>query len=218
MGKKKEKRLKIKVLPIIIFFLIIILITTMIYFLTLIPISNIYIKGNNYLSDQTIIEDAKIENYPSFIKTSKATIKKRLLKNPYIKGVKVTKKLMGIINITIEENKVLFRKDETKMIVLENGKELDDENQFIVPILLNYIPDTKYDTFVKKMNEVDENIKQQISEIRYYPNQQDEDRFLLYMNDGNEVYVTISKLELLNKYIEIIQKVNIFNKIYYSII
>jgi len=208
MEKKKEKRLKIKVLPIIIFFLIILSITTIIYFLTLIPISNIYIRGNNYLSDQTIIEEAKIENYPSFLKTTKASIKRKLLKNPYIKKVSVTKKIMGIINITIEENKVLFRKDETKMVVLENSKEIDDENQFIVPILLNYIPDTKYDTFVKKMNEIDENIKTQISEIRYYPNQQDEDRFLLYMNDGNNVYLTLTKFKQINYYEEVLEQLS----------
>lgn len=33
-----------------------------------IKISNIYISGNNYLSDQEIIEIAKIENYPSTLK------------------------------------------------------------------------------------------------------------------------------------------------------
>ena len=84
-----------------------------------------------------------------------------------------------------------------------NKEELIDNEKYQVPILLNYIPDTKYDSFIKGMNQVTPSIKNQISEIRYYPNTQDEDRFLLYMNDGNYVYITLSKIDNLNKYEEI---------------
>ena len=39
-------------------------------------------------------------------------------------------------------------------------------------------------------------------------NTYDDKRFLLYMNDGNEVYITISRVDLLNKYIAIVKKLN----------
>ena len=47
-----------------------------------------------------------------------------------------------------------------------------------------------------------------ISEIEYSKNTYDDKRFLLYMNDGNEVYITISRVDLLNKYIDIVKKLN----------
>ena len=47
-----------------------------------------------------------------------------------------------------------------------------------------------------------------ISEIEYSKTTYDDKRFLLYMNDGNMVYITVSKAELLNKYVEIIKKVD----------
>lgn len=47
-----------------------------------------------------------------------------------------------------------------------------------------------------------------ISEIEYSKTSYDDKRFLLYMNDGNMVYITVSKAELLNKYVEIIKKVD----------
>ena len=47
-----------------------------------------------------------------------------------------------------------------------------------------------------------------ISEIEYSKTSYDDKRFLLYMNDGNMVYITVSKAELLNKYVKIIKKVD----------
>ena len=43
----------------------------------------------------------------------------------------------------------------------------------------------------------------EISEIEYSPVNVDEDRFLLYMDDGNFVYVTLTKIEKMNKYNDI---------------
>ena len=47
-----------------------------------------------------------------------------------------------------------------------------------------------------------------ISEIEYNKTSYDSERFLLYMNDGNEVYITVSRTNLLNKYVEIVTKLD----------
>ena len=207
MGKKKIKRkIKIKIIPILIALLIIGVVSGLIYYFSLISISNIYIKGNKYLTDQEIIENAKLENYPSFIKTTSSMIKSRVNKNPYIKSVKVIKKLPRTVVIKVEEYNILFRKEESNKIVLENGNEIDDNNEYNVPILLNYIPDTKYASFLKQMNRVNDSSKAEISEIRYYPNAQDDDRFLLHMNDGNLVYLTLTKFSQINYYKDVVDQ------------
>lgn len=208
MAKKVKKKIRIRILPIIITVLILLLLSGTVYLLTLIPIKNIYISGNSYLKDQEIIELAKIENYPSFLKTRTRDMKKNIKKSPYVKSVTIKKKLLGIVEIQIEEYNVLFRKEENNKIVLENQTELIDDEKFQVPILLNYIPDTKYDSFIKGMNQVTPSIKNQISEIRYYPNTQDEDRFLLYMNDGNYVYLTLTKFKQINYYEDVLEKLD----------
>jgi len=58
------------------------------------------------------------------------------------------------------------------------------------------------------MNNVSESIKSQISEILYYPNEQDDDRFLLYMNDGNYVYLTLTKFKQINYYEDVLKSLN----------
>ncbi len=208
MAKKVKKKIRIRILPIIIIIFILTLLFGSVYLLSLIPIKNIYISGNNYLKDQEIIELAKIENYPSFLKTRTKDMKKNIKKSPYVKSVTIRKKILGIVEIQIEEYNILFRKEENNKIVLEDKEELIDNEKYQVPILLNYIPDTKYDSFIKGMNQVTPSIKNQISEIRYYPNTQDEDRFLLYMNDGNYVYLTLTKFKQINYYEDVLEKLD----------
>jgi len=205
-GKRLKKKTKIKVVPVLIALVVITFFVGIIYFLSFLPITNIYIKGNTYLTDQEIIEIAKIDDYPSFLKTTKYELKKRLLKNSYIASVSIKKEWPRTIKITVVEKNILFRKDESKLIVLEDGTEIDDSGKYNVPILLNYVPDTKYQSFLKQMNKVSESVKTQISEIRYYPNEQDDDRFLLHMNDGNLVYLTLTKFSQINYYEEVLDQ------------
>ena len=62
-----------------------------------------------------------------------------------------------------------------------------------------------YNKFIKKFSKVDSNIISLISEIEYSKTEFDSERFLLYMSDENLVYITVSKTELLNKYIDIVK-------------
>jgi cell division septal protein FtsQ len=77
-----------------------------------------------------------------------------------------------------------------------------------IPTLINYVPENIEASFIKEFSLIDNNIISMISEIEYNKTQFDEKRFLLYMNDGNEVYITISRVELLNKYVDIVKKLN----------
>lgn len=201
---KVKRKLKLK--PFLISFGIILVILLIIYLLSLIKIKNIYVKGNNYLTDQEIIDISSLNNYPSLIKVNSKKIKKKLLKNEFIKNVKVNKTIKGKVVIKVEEYKPLFRKQDNNKIVLNNKKEID--SNIIVPILVNYIPDTKYDEFINKMNDIDDSIIKMISEIRYYPNNQDDDRFLLNMTDGNLVYLTLTRFKQINYYMDVLKEID----------
>ena len=56
------------------------------------------------------------------------------------------------------------------------------------------------------MKEVDKSILGKISEISYDPNDYDKDRFLLYMDDGNSVFLTLTKFEMINYYNEVLSQ------------
>ena len=203
-----EKKRKFKKIFILLFFLLIIFIVfTFIYFAFGNKIRNIIIYDNVMLSDQEIIELASLKDYPNFYTTTSYSIKKKILASDNVKEVKVKKTLLMQVKIYIKEYAPIFIKLDTNTIVLENKKELEyKEENLNLPILINYVPDVKYDLLVNRYIRLDKKVTNKISEIKYEPNEYDEDRFLLYMNDENYVYITLTKLELLNKYNETVTK------------
>ena len=57
-----------------------------------------------------------------------------------------------------------------------------------------------YEKFISKFDKITDNSLNIISEIKYDPNEIDKERFLLSMNDGNYVYITLSKFSKINDY------------------
>lgn len=201
---KKKKRLKLKLSRVILLLLFLALIYYLYFYIIGDNIKHIYIKGNSVLSDQEIIDIANLQDYPSFLKTTSLGIKRRLKANMFIKNVIVRKKLNYTIYIEVEEYKPLFRRKDNDKIVLGNKKEYLLDKIYDVPLLLNYVPNTIYSSFVEKMDNTDVTILNKISEIKYDPNEFDKNRFLLFMNDGNKVYINTLKFDTLNKYDEIV--------------
>lgn len=203
--KKKKKIVKIRWKTFLILFLIIGILIGLGYKALQMPILNIVIKGTTNVTDYEIMNLAEIDDYPSFLKTTSSQIKKKLLTNPYITNVKVHKKFWGVLELVIEEAYPLYYDSASESLILSNGNTIKEEaNQTAVPLLLNYVPDTKREKFLTCMQEVDQKILNQISEILYEPNEYDKDRFLLYMNDGNSVYLTLTKFEQINYYDEVL--------------
>ena len=208
---KKKKRIRYD--RIFLLLVIILVIYVLFYLIFNIKISNIYISGNKYLSDQQIIEIAKLENYPASIKNLSFQIEKRLENNKYIKEVKVKKNKFKIVNIEIVENKPLFYYLYDGKTILLDGTSTDEK--FIVPTVINYITDKFYKEFINKMSKLDDQILNRISEIEFKPNEVDDNRFLLSMNDGNYVYININTFEKLNKYLSILESLPDKNGILY---
>jgi len=199
---KKKRRLKIK--AILLFLILVILAVSIVVGLLSNPITNIYISGNSYLSDQEIIELAKLQNYPSTIQNLSIIIESRLEKNDLIIEANVKKKGITKVYIEVIENRPLFFSSNTNETLLFDGTLIKE--QLSSPTLVNYVPDTIYNSFVSAMKEISEEVLQRTSEIIYDPNDVDTERFLFVMNDNNYVYLTLSKFESINNYISIVKK------------
>lgn len=162
-------------------------------------ITNIYIKNNNILTDQEVIDASGLRNYPSFILTTNYSIKNKLLKNDLVKKVKVKKGLWGKVYIDIEEYKPLFIYEDK--VILDNKNEVDLD--ISLPILVNKVDDDILDKLISKYESINDEIKLMISEIKYDPNEIDKERFLFTMSDGNYVYITLYKLSSIDEYLKI---------------
>jgi len=209
--EKKEvvKKKKFKLAKFLIVLLILYIIAFYAYKIVTFPINNIYIENNKYLTDQEVIDISGIRNYPSFILTTRYKIKKNLEDNPLIDSVKVKKNVGRVITINIDENDALFIYNNK--VVLSNGKLIENKN-YKLPTLDGEIDDKILNRLIDKYEDVSDEIKIMISEIKYDPNDIDKERFLLTMNDGNYVYITLYKISSINEYIKILSNTELDGK------
>ena len=209
MAKKIVKKKKLKIVPFLIVLLILIGLSFGVYQVLKANIKNIVIKNASYLNDDYVIDLAGIKDYPSFYLTSSIKMEKNLKKSPYIISAKVKRKFYHVLEIDLKVNNPLFINNSSNTVVFENKGTvpIDEEiDLFRVPRLMNYVPDDKYDTFIFKMALIDKGILGKISDIEYTPNDYDKDRFLLYMDDGNMVYLTLTKFKQINYYNEVLEQ------------
>lgn len=205
--KKNEKEdakvtvKKIKIVNILIVLLLLYMIGFYTYKVVVSPINNIFVVGNKYLTDQEIIDIAGIRNYPSFILTTKYNIKKKLLKNDLIDEVKIKKSFGRILTIELKESDPLFIYNDK--VILSNSKQIDNKD-YKLPTITNYVEEDILNKLIEKYQNVDDEIKIMISEIEYVPNDIDKERFIITMNDGNYVYITLYKITSINEYIKIV--------------
>lgn len=219
---KKVKVRKIKFGRILLLLIIISLIIFLVMQFIDKKIKNIYVinSNSNYLlKDQYILDISELSDYPSSLKNPSSKIKNKLDNNIFIKEAVVYKKGLYSVYIEIKENRTLFYNSSNSKYILEDGKEVsyDDFASMypklithlpIVPTLVNYTPEDIYNKLITKMGDIDDSVLSHISEIRYDPNNVDEERFLFTMSDGNYVYITPSRMNLINKYLDIVIEVD----------
>ena len=196
--KVKVKKKKIKLKKILMFFSFILAILIVFTYIINIPIKNIYILGNNILIDKEIIKISNLDDYPPLLKTYFLNIKQKLEKNDYIENVEIKRNIFGKIYIKIKEyNPVCIYNDK---LILSSKKAVENDYK------INYVPyvisdiESLYDKAIEKFSLIDKDILIKISHIEYVPNDVDKERFIFYMVDDNYVYITLSKIEKINKY------------------
>ena len=208
--KKKGKKIRLNyrgIFKLLIFILFIVLI--ILYFLNL-KIKNIYIVGNNIVTDNEIIEKANIKNYPNIFKLNIIKMKNNIKEIPLISNVKISRNIFGKITIKVKEEDILFYYSIEEQLVLSNNTKIEDENRYLgYPTLINETPNNILRKLVTSLNKVDKNILKMISTIEYNPyydsngNIIDESRFKLTMNDTNTVMIDTVNIKKLNNYLDI---------------
>jgi cell division protein FtsQ len=201
---KKVKKKKINFLKVFIFILILVILFFVVKYLLGVKTKNIIILNNNYYSDEQIIEAANIQNYPKFLLLNKSKTINKIKKLDLVEDVKINKKKGFVLEIDVKEKKILYLKRSINQYVLSDKSNISLENVVGVPTLINFLEEDTEKKFIEAFSRIDTNIISLISEIEYSKTNYDSERFLLYMNDGNAVYLTLTKFESINYYNEVL--------------
>ena len=201
--KKNKKKKKLNIIKLLVFILIFYIIIYSIYSLLNMKIRNIVIKGNTYLKDYEIIEQANIKDYPPMLTLNKNKTINKLKELDLISDATIKKSFDFTLTIEIVEKKIILEYDNN--YYLSDGSKIKG-SYLGTPTLVNYVPEGTLKKFLNEMGRLDYDIINSISEIEYSPtknsdgNITDEDIFIFKMNDGMIVYISTDKIDIMNKY------------------
>ncbi|WP_245558637.1 cell division protein FtsQ/DivIB [Enterococcus caccae] len=199
--KVRNKLLYRRLTLIVSVFLLAILIV--LYFVSpLSKLGKISVSGNNAVDSQQIIVQSKLEKGKSLWeqfgdrKIYEKKIKRQL---PRVKKATISLSGINAFNIKIDEYKVVALESVNDIFhpILENGKILPEEMKAPIsgmPVFLNFKDQSIIKNLMNSYNKLPEDLKQNISEIRYAPSNANKELINLHMKDANEVIVNISQL------------------------
>lgn len=190
--KKTNKRL---VFYVLLFFS---LISIVIYLQS--PLSyiwNIEVIGNNYVTDETIIQYSELSNQSNIWGFKTNDVVEKINSHREIKGVEVVRSYPNTVKINVEElAKVGYlNKGEDFHPLLENGEMLDSLRivnwQGDAPLLYNFTEGEYLQEFIEELVALPAVIGALISEVYWEPTDSNPNHLILYMNDGYQVETSI---------------------------
>lgn len=203
----KRKRLRLKLNVVFNALLILIIAGSFFFYVFNLKIKNIKILGTTEVKDVDIIEKINISDYPCIYKLNIKKSEASLKELPLIKNVKIKRNIFGHLTIKVEEEKILFFYKYNNKYITSSGDSISDEaTHYGYPTLINFTPDTVFESFVNGLNKIDYNIVKMINEIEYSPYKSsdgtiiDNNHFTLKMNDTNTVMIDTVNIKNLNKY------------------
>ncbi|EOI05167.1 hypothetical protein UAY_00642 [Enterococcus moraviensis ATCC BAA-383] len=200
--KKVRNKLLFRRLTLIVSVFLIALLIVLYFVSPLSKLGSISVSGNKSVDSQKIIEQSKLEKGESLWEQfGDRTIYEEKIERqlPRVKQATISLNGLNSFKIKIEEYKVVALESVNKVYhpILENGKILPEEMKAPVsgmPIFLNFKDQSIIKNLMNSYNKLPENLKQNISEIRYTPSAANKELVNLHMKDTNEVIVNISQL------------------------
>lgn len=206
----KRKRRGFRIFILIVIGVIILFIITLLLcaYVFKTPVRQVIVHDNVIIPNENIVELSKIDDNTNFLLLKSHSVKKNIKTDTLVEQVKIKRNIFFEIHIYVTEKKPLFYREDNKKLVLSNKEEINKQDYYNlnIPSLVNYVPDKVYEKLIKKMDSINYKVLEKISDIKYYPNNYDEERFILYMNDSNIVYINLPKFKSINDYDNMVVK------------
>ncbi|KRM58531.1 cell division protein FtsQ/DivIB [Secundilactobacillus malefermentans] len=165
-------------------------------------IQKININGNRSLSNQEVLTSmnlAKGDSVFSVLGRQKEIQSTARGANVKVKSVKVSLSHLNRVTVKIAEYKTaaFLVKKQRYYVILESGvisHHGKKQPMAHYPIFSHFKTVKTTQKMVQQYNHLNKTVQQNISEVRFSPSKSNPDRVHLFMNDGNEVYATLTTL------------------------
>lgn len=210
-----KKKRKIRRRFILLMSCIVILFLLLLYFQT--PLSNIahiQVEGASLVEKDEYVQMSGIERGDALWTFSIDEVVKRLQSMDTVKRASVQRKLNRTVTLTIEEKMPVayVERDQVLVLMLEDGEELPyvyAHSNRKLPILSRVTNRTEQAKLARQLVQIEPSVFELISEIMLIEDDQYE-RLIIYMDDGNEVRAIISTLsEKLSYYPQLVSQLEL---------
>ncbi|GAB3793574.1 cell division protein FtsQ/DivIB [Virgibacillus kimchii] len=153
-------------------------------------IKTIHVNGNNFLTDEEVIEISELKLKTNIWTINKEEIAEEMMNNPIVESAEVNRVLPRTVEINLNEFKHVGYVEEGNnyLPILGNGSVLASMNQSTpqgdAPIVIGFSDAEYLNRLTNELAKLPENISKLISEIHWVPSDNHKDKLLLYMNDG----------------------------------
>lgn len=194
-----------------------ILIAIFVYYVSpLSKLASVKVIGNEHVASEAVMQQANFtldsDFWPQYFDKN-AHAKKVEQAFPRVKDAQISMAGINSFEIKITEFKVAAVSaeagEETYAPILENGVILQEQISKTngLPVLENFTKQKDIKKLLTQYEQLDEGIRQGISEIRYAPTDVNQELLNVYMNDGNKVIVNISELaKKMSYYPQVVEK------------
>lgn len=197
----RDKKLRKRLLILVVIFLVPLL-GSLYYISPLSKVSAVVVAENPLTPREALIESSQIVKnerlWPQFFarQRSATAIEKA---NPRVKKATITLQQWNQLHLHVEEysESAYLVKGNDYLPILENGTILQEPQKEVTKgrvIVENFTDETLILETLKQYKELPEEIQDAISQITYAPSKNNEELLTIFMNDGNQVIVGISKL------------------------
>ncbi|WP_077326015.1 cell division protein FtsQ/DivIB [Virgibacillus siamensis] len=177
-------------------------------------VKTIEVDGNSYTSDKQIKELSGISDDTNIWMINEEDVVRTVGKNPIVKSVDVSKDFPWTIKIQVSEYDYVgyIKKNGNYFPVLGNGSILADLKKETAngdaPIMLDFSNEKYLKNMANQLNKLPDSILKLISEIHWKPTDDNQNKILLYMNDGYIVDGTIREFaEKMKSYPSIVSQI-----------
>lgn len=197
----RDKKLRKRLLILVVTFLVPLL-GSLYYISPLSKVSAVVVAENPLTPKEALIESSQIVKnerlWPQFFARQRiATAIEKA--NPRVKKATITLQQWNQLHLHVEEysESAYLVKGNDYLPILENGTILQEPQKEVTKgrvIVENFTDETLILETLKQYKELPEEIQDAISQITYAPSKNNEELLTIFMNDGNQVIVGISKL------------------------
>ena len=172
-------------------------------------IKGVSFRGNQYLSDSYLKEMSGVRPGNLFYLPLPWVIEGHLKSDPFIADSKVTLRKGNIVEISVEENKIIgYRYDEDPVILFADNTTVPMKSEYLsivaeVPLINGFFEEDQTRLLIKGFANVDKKIISEISEITQFDIGYDAEAIKVLMRNGSYFIASYRSLPLIDRYNDI---------------